>query len=240
MMIYSEVKEELQQIKQIVANIVPLISEEKWHFYCTGSMEKVNTYLNEKKTCDLLVYDITKPDAIYQLEQLRRAYSDAFLLIIADTNISPMKYMKPSIKAASLLLRPILQEGIESVIREFLIDYVEQKDLKELDQAFKIETKGEVQYVSYNNIYYFEARKRKLYLRTVNEEYQFMDTVDHLEQILGSQFVRCHRSFIVNVRKIVSVTLSDNVINLTNELTVPLSRGFRSNVKNIMTMRKDV
>ena len=161
-------------------------------------------------------------------------------MLLADTSISPMSYMKPSIKATSLLLRPSSDENMQEVLKEFLIDFVEKHEGNDPEHVFKIETKREVQYIPYDKIFYFEARKRKLYVRTLSEEYPFIDTVDHLEEILGEQFIRCHRSFIVNTRKIVGISLSDQLINLTNELAVPLSRGYKSNVNKIMLSRKSL
>lgn len=233
MVVYSKEKKELKKIKSTLEELAPILSGEKWHFYWINELGELTKQVGKLNGGDLLIIDITHSHALEALEQLRKTYSKAFLMLIASTDLSPMRYMKPSIKASSLLLRPISEESMQNVLKEFLIDFINQREASDLSHTFKIETKGEVHYIPYNDIYYFEARKRKLYLRTLSEEYQFVDTVDNLEQNLGEQFIRCHRSFIVNVRKIVSIALVDNIITLTNDLIVPLSRGYRSNIKHL-------
>ena len=81
-------------------------------------------------------------------------------------------------KATSLLLRPTEDQEMKEVIKEFLLDFVEKQEGENPENVFQIENKGEIQYIAYDNIYYFEARKRKLYLRTLTEEYTFTNTVD--------------------------------------------------------------
>lgn len=238
MIVYSQQSNELRKIKEIVKKLIPLISEDKWNLQIAESMENLKTCIQKLSSCDILIFDITMPNALQELEKLRRTYKEAYLMVIASSEISPMSYMKPSIKAASLLLRPVSDDKMQEVLNEFLVDYIEKKEEEDPENVFSIETKGEVQYISYSKIYYFEARKRKLYLRTLTEEYPFVDTMDHLEQVLGEQFIRCHRSFIVNSRKIVGIALSDHIIRLTDELDVPLSRGYRSNIDKIIKSRK--
>ena len=238
MVVYNEDSEEIKKMRKIIGDIIPIISEDKWDLRFYTTFESFACYMEKSKGIDLLVFDITGIDAVSQLERVRHQQKEAVLLIIANMTISPMAYMKPSIKATSLLLRPIEDKKMNRVLKEFLVDFVEKQEEHNPEHVFQIETRGEVQYIPYDKIYYFEARKRKLYLRTVSEEYAFINTVDNLEQMLGEQFIRCHRSFIVNSRKIVSIALADNIIKLTNELVVPLSRGYRGNIKKSIGTRK--
>lgn len=240
MVVYSENGNEMIRIKKMLGNIIPLISEEKWDYCFLRDMDSVKECEEKIHYSDVIIFDITGSGALNELERIRQYQQEAVLMLLADTSISPMSYMKPSIKATSLLLNPSSDENMQEVLKEFLIDFVEKQEGNDPEHVFKIETKREVQYIAYDKIFYFEARKRKLYVRTLSEEYPFIDTMDHLEETLGDQFVRCHRSFIVNTRKIVGISLSDQLINLTNELAVPLSRGYRSNVNKIMLLRKSL
>ncbi len=238
MVVYCEEDEEIKKIKKIIGDIIPLISEEKWDLRFYTTLEAFKRCMEKRNGIDLLIFDVTRRGAIDELARIRRTEKEAFLLIIANMAISPMTYMKPSIKATSLLLRPIEENHMNRVLKEFLVDFIERQEEHSGQHIFQIETKGEVQYIPYHKIYYFEARKRKLYLRTLSEEYAFANTVDNLQQTLGEQFIRCHRSFIVNSRKIVSIALADNMIKLTNELVVPLSRGYRGGIKQAIESRK--
>ncbi len=239
MVIYSEDSAESIKMKTIIQDIIPVISEQKWNIKYCETLRGIESYLIVNKEISLLIFDITAPKAITMLEELRRKYEDTFLLIIANTDISPMVYMKPNIRATSLILRPTDQIEMQEVIKAFLIDFIEKHESADKKNIFKIESKGEVKYIPYESIYYFEARKRKIYLRTLTEEYIFTSTVDSLEQMLGEHFIRSHRSFIVNSRKIVSIVLSENIIKLTNDIIVPLSRGYKASVKQTIEARKE-
>lgn len=80
-------------------------------------------------------------------------------------------------------------------------------------------------------IYYIEAREKKIFIRTKQEEYGFYDTIENMEKKLPENFLRCHRSYIVNMSKVTAVKLSQSLIEIQNELQVPLSRSYKKTVK---------
>lgn len=55
-----------------------------------------------------------------------------------------------------------------------------------------------------------------------------------MESKLGSGFLRCHRSFLVNERKIRSVNMPDMMVTLENGDRVPMSRSGRAALKNAL------
>ena len=65
----------------------------------------------------------------------------------------------------------------------------------------------------------------------VPEEYGFYLTMDRLAEELPEQFLRCHRSFIVNSRKIRKIMLSQNLIGLEDGFDIPLSRSYKAVLK---------
>ena len=80
----------------------------------------------------------------------------------------------------------------------------------------------------YSAICFFEARNKKIYLNTGAKEYGFYSTMEQLEQELSTSFIRCHRSFIVNVEKIEKVMFSKNLLFLTDGYEIPVSRTYKS------------
>jgi DNA-binding LytR/AlgR family response regulator len=65
------------------------------------------------------------------------------------------------------------------------------------------------------------------------EAYGFYGTIDKLVDNLPSNFIRCHRGFIVNKYKIEKVILSQNIIYLEDGFDVPLSRSYKSLFKGM-------
>ncbi len=86
----------------------------------------------------------------------------------------------------------------------------------------------------YDKILFFEANNKKINLRAGNEEYDFYDSIENISHTLPDYFVRCHRAYLVNAKKIRKVKLSDGLIEMGNGVIVPLSRTYKQNVKEWM------
>ena len=80
---------------------------------------------------------------------------------------------------------------------------------------------------------FFESRNKKVYVNTGFEEYSFYDTLDNIESRVGDGFVRCHRSFIIAKSRIKKVMLSQNTVILDTDCYIPLSRTYKSVLKEL-------
>ena len=75
------------------------------------------------------------------------------------------------------------------------------------------------------------SEDKKIYICTRSESFGFYETIDHMSELLPAHFLRCHRSFIVNMEKVKKLNLSEGMIELDNGETVPLSRSYRKAVR---------
>ena len=231
MLIYDRINKELQKLNEAVRSQAAHLSDEYWNILLARTAGEAAACVEETSILDSACMDITGEGGLTCVEELRKRYREMFLLIIADTGISPMSYVRPGIMASSLLLRPFDDKEADRVIKEFLEAYLERFGAD--SGSFVIESKEGKLYIPYDKIYYFEAREKKLYIQTDREEYGFYGTIDRLEDELPQHFMRCHRSFIVNTRKIEKVMLSQNIIYLTEGRDVPLSRSYKAAVKEL-------
>lgn len=110
---------------------------------------------------DISIFDIVNDRAINAAESARSENKSMFIMIIADKNISPMEYIKPSIMASALLLRPFSKEMLSTVINNLLIEYLKKYSSGDGEKALVIENKGERQIIPYTNIMYLESRSKK-------------------------------------------------------------------------------
>ena len=69
---------------------------------------------------------------------------------------------------------------------------------------------------------------------TRDEEYTFYGKMEEAERELGEQFLRCHRSFLVNTEQIKKY--SGEEIQLQNGAIVPISRTYAKAVKQRLMM----
>lgn len=233
MLIYDRMEKELHRLRAEVKDQAASLGDEYWNIMSAAVRQDMEEY---EKTLDLLdtaCMDITGQGDLERVEALRKKYEEMFLLLIADTSVSPMCYVRPQIMAASLLLRPFDEKEISRVVKEFLQAYLYDRERRQGQDSFVIESKEGRIYIPYEKIYYLEAREKKLYVLTDREEYDFYGTMDKIEGELPAYFVRCHRSFIVNTRKIEKVAFSRNMIFLSENRDVPLSRTYKAAIKEL-------
>ena len=98
---------------------------------------------------------------------------------------------------------------------------------------YVVETREGKTFLPIQKITYFEARQKKIYIRVGAREYDTYDTIDRLAEKLPDQFMRCHRSFIVNRKMIDYIRLSENRIFLRDGSVIPLSRSYRFAFKSL-------
>ena len=232
MLAYSHLKKELPVFKRKGVETLCRISEEDLDFTEHFDKEKLLEFLKSSPVIDISLVDVCADSGIDIAQSLRCDNQNMYIILLADMMTSPAKYIKPSILAGSLLLRPLNEEAIGSVFREAFCEYLRRFNGQQ-EESFVIDNREGRQLIPYSRITYFESRDKKIYINVGMREYSLYDTLDNLEGNLSSRFIRCHRSFIVNKDKIERIFLSKNYIELSDGDTVPLSRSYKKNFKDI-------
>lgn len=207
------------------------VSENMWAIRDNLSVNQFQKLLESRNDMDVVYMDVTREHAIEATEQMRRKNKQAVLMIIADEMVSPMEYLKPSVQAASLLLRPFKEQQAEDVIEKTWDWYGEKVSTE--DEFFSLEIDHDKVTVPYGRILYFESNNKKIYVNLQNEKYCISDTLERLEKYLPHYFIRSHRSYIVNKRKIRDIFLSKGEIVLEHEIFVPISRSYKPVIKEL-------
>ena len=179
----------------------------------------------------LIGWDVSAAPGRLALQTVRAVCREAFLLVIAEPDTSPLLFLTPGLRPDSLLLRPIRPPEARRAAEEMASEL--RRQAADVGQCFTLNTRAGSQKIPYSAINYFEARDRRLYLRLDGQEIGFTGTLEKLEGQLPANFCRAHRSFIVNIDKIRQLYLSENYLLLVNNLTVPLSRSYKKNLKEL-------
>lgn len=232
MVLCNSSKKENEYLKLVSKEQIAHCSEEMWNIEeCINTLE-LDMFLETLPIIDIAYLDITLDGGIKAAEKVRSENKNAVLLLIADVNISPMEYMKPTIMAASLLLRPFNKEQVIRAVKE-IISFVTDGTNENSEDIFTIESRDEKIKIPYHRICYFEAREKKIFVCLENKDYGFYETMSNLEIQLPDYFKRCHRSFIINTNKISKIKLSSSEIELENEIYIPISRSYRGAMKEL-------
>ncbi len=121
-------------------------------------------------------------------------------------------------------------EQFEALVLRIYSDYMRLTGTS--DALFlTIQNGGTVSRLPVGEILYIEASDKKLNIWTKRQCLSVYERMSELEQKLGAQFIRCHRSYLVNYTQIESVNFAEMVIILRNSERLPLSRTFKNVLK---------
>ena len=159
-------------------------------------------------------------DGIRAARDLRRRGEKG--LIVYVTGFIDYVQTGYEVKAFRYLLKSQIQDKLPQVLRDI------RKELFEAE-VFAFQCGRETVRVNQRNILYLESDKRQLHLTTQESEYRFYGTLEEVHKKLGEQFLRCHRSFLVNMEWIEAYT-SDS-LRLKGNTVIPVSRSYAKEVK---------
>lgn len=224
--IYDGIQKEMKFISDSVRDIIAAGCEEMSRVDACCHYNEFMGIVERSDLEDFFCLDICGKGGTAMAEQIRQKYPNAHILLIADASIAPDQYILPSIMASALILRPCGKEAIRSRLESFMDSILSSRKSSE-ENIFCFETKDGITKISYSQIYFYEARRKKIYIRLRSEEYSYYNTLEQLEEELPENFVRCHRSYIVNKRRITQYIASENMLRLDDGSVIPVSRSYR-------------
>lgn len=185
-------------------------------FFLSGK-ELLNYCIEEENPVDIILLQIQQvsSDAIETISLIRRWNKKAMIIII--TNSKALVY-----EAYELgVFRYIIKNDLKIKLAPALSMAVEK--LKNSHRYFVYSVKGKLWKLFYKEIVYFESKKRLILIHTESEGVKrFYDKINNIEPILdANEFIRCHQSYIVNIRYIKG--FMDHDIVLKGNQKVPIS-----------------
>jgi len=227
----SSVEKELTSIVRCCKSIAAKYSDDEWDFHVLDGSCSENDIFHNTAYIDIAFIDVTADIGVRAAEVIRKHSDSSMIVIISDEKISPLYYVKLSVKASALLLRPFNDIDIKKIIDEILKEYKNRLPAFLENDFFVIKNNEGKCFIPYNSILYFESRRKKIIVFTEGKEISFYGTMNDLEKNLPPVFIRCHRSFIISCSKISSVKLSGYTISLLNGITIPVSRKYQDIVR---------
>ena len=227
---YSKRKKELDFVNKTIRSYIAMAFENEWQVNLFYSLKEFAQYVGKTDIIDFLCVDVSESIAISVTELIRKKNKDAIILIMADTSVSPALYMKPGIMAAALLLFPLNEQSVIETVSE-LFRYLTEKTEEADSDYFVIKSKTQHEHIPNSKIQYFESREKKLFLNTLKTEYGFYETIDNVLEQLPDYFIRCHRSYIINSKKIKKVMLSQSIVELEDGIQIPISKSYKPLLK---------
>lgn len=162
-----------------------------------------------------------------KLAQLIRLY-DPRGFIVFITAHSELSYMtfQYQVEAMDFVLKDTPAEA-KVKIRQCLLNAMERYALQtgRTHKVYTIETGGRKISIDYDDILFFETSSNihKVILHAKDRQIEFFSTIKDLLKAFGDDFVRCHRSFLVNKKNIKEVDTKNRIIHFINGETCLMS-----------------
>lgn len=202
---------------------------------CTQKLTQLERCLDDPAQLRMLICDVTGEGTIPVLEKLRGQNRELKLVLVADGTVPPVRYIRPSILPTALLWRPLQPDNVRDTLWEVLATIPKEEQQEKTEESFSLETRGEVRRIPYRDILFFEAGNKRLNLHTARKVLPFAGTLEKLSEELPEEFLRVHKSFIVNRNAITEIQFGQNLVILEGGMSVPISRSYKPNLKAVFT-----
>lgn len=196
-----------------------------------ANKDELKLALNKMEGCAFSCVDIGHGEGMGVVRAIRTVAPHAELMLVVGEGVSPMEYIVPGVMPTGLVQLPAsatrVREAAVSFMTYVLRDICEESST----DALLVETRERKMRIPFSNIYCFESKAKRITVRLRREEHGYYDTLDRLQKALPSNFIRCHRSYIVNLDHVSGLVLSEGVVVLDDKTRVPVSRTYRTKIK---------
>ena len=213
------------EMRQIMTDYVKRFGEEAGIDLETVTFESGELFLKDYKMIyDIIIFDIDMPgiNGIDTARKLRE--TDSNVTIIFVTNIAQYAINGYEVDAVDYILKPVSYYDFSMKFHRTVAKAAQKKE-----HIIKIETAEGTRKLRLPALVYVEVLSHYLYFHTTKRDYRSRGNISDVEKELEKyNFVRIHRSYIVNLRyvnKVLSkeVTVGDKVL--------PVSRNYKEKLK---------
>ncbi len=187
---------------------------------------EITTYLSaeaflfayeDDKSYDILLLDIQMKelDGISLAKKLRELGDKLSILFI--TGVKELVFEGYHVQAIDYILKPVEQNNLETALDRAY------ENMQKSEPYILLEIDNELIKLNEKDILYIESIGHKSIVYTLNEKFEIKKGINTVEKELNqSFFYKCHRSYIINILHISSISKTDVMIN-TNP--IPIARG---------------
>jgi DNA-binding LytR/AlgR family response regulator len=198
-----------------------------------ASLTSGSRYVCENTGGNLCVIGATKRPARPELALARairelRAWAHIVFILNGAEDIGYC--VTPAVRPSALLRRPPAQVELRRILTGVYADLRAQADDSE-GEGFRLKTGGGSYRVAAHQISFFESRGRKIAMKTQTQEITFYANMGEVLSGLPDYFLRCHKGYIVNTRRVTAVKVAAMVLILDDGCAIPFSRSYREAVR---------
>jgi len=191
----------------------------------TSSPEEV---LNYSSTADVFLLDINLRNNVSGLqiaEKIRDKNKKAY--IIFTTAHLEYVLLAYKVKTFDYLAKPITLDRLEETITRLFNDM-----LGNPTEYIKIDNKNTL--INPKNINYIEKEGMKLIFHSPDKKYISYNSFNKIENCLPENFIRCHKSYIVNINNIDNIVCNNKIV-FNNKDECFIGPKYKNNLLEVLT-----
>ena len=185
------------------------------------SLDDLSAALKNGITYDLILMDIEWNQSTENGIQFAAQYNllspqPQFIFVTAYNDKFSQKIFWETINLCGYLVKPVQKENLEK-----LLDKVREKNFS--SEALMIQHGGTTEKIPSSQIRYLESKAHQLVIHTMSGEITIYEKLDVYEKKLHKDFVRIHKSFLVNMQYIRRIEMKE--VTMQDGTVLPVSKA---------------
>ena len=185
----------------------------------TDNQEKIEELIYNKKI-DILILDVefknNTLDGIEFAKKLRKLNKEFYLIFLS----AHQRFLYPALvtKIFDYLIKPVNMDMISDLVSRIKEEFSDDNYMFiKINKWYSIKS---------DEIIYMEKSINRTNITTSKGVISCTKTLEKMQESLPKNFIRCHRSFIVNKDKIISIDRKKKQLYLENNMCCPINDKF--------------
>lgn len=179
-------------------DLISLKFKEPFQIKICSSQEELRILEEKESDFDVILMDIClgERNGITLAAELHEKHPKWKFIFVSG-------YIDKYVEGMFLKIRPsgVLKKPVNADLCIRMLEMISKEKQAEGGIVLKL-YRGKIRKLSFDEIIYFESNKRIVTIHLTDGEEQCYDRLDNLEAQLPASFLRCHKSFLVNMDKI--------------------------------------
>lgn len=217
----------LDRLEKMLENIFDKNNFEASIKFKSDDSEEIIKYVSSNKI-DVVMLDInlkSNQNGLDLAKEIRKINKDAY--IIFTTGHLEYAMIAYKYKTFDYIAKPINYDRLEETIIRLFEDVTETPN-----RYIKIDNKNTL--INESEVLYIKRDSMKLLFHTDSNDYDTYSSFNKFQDKLPKNYVRCHKSYIVNVNQIKNVDPVCNTINFKNGDSCLIGPKYKSSLMEVL------
>lgn len=179
---------------------------------------------NSSIKIDIMMFCVDGPDNcdFDSAKEFHRSFPDTKMVVMSKTTVNIERLFE--LRLSYFLLYPLSEERFIQCLK-----ILRNEILNSRIKYLIVNNKSGIYRIRTSSIYYLESDRRKVNVYYENTVISYYSKLDDLEKDLDPSFLRCHKSYLVNMDKIKEFYIDE--VHMNNEVLIPISQKKYSKAK---------